>query len=173
MCVKSKLLNGSGTVWENHTCDFVCASDENLEQLMACWFSKEASLSHKATLIILKTSKRKPNWLNLQIPRMVDYLEESLPDWQKRNILRVLQDQNIPESHWGIAADQCFKYLESAKSPVAVKVFSMTVLYRLTKVVPELARELRVLIEDQYALGSPGFRARGRRVLDHLTKDGH
>ena len=49
----------------------------------------------------------------------------------------------------------------------------MTVLYNLTKKLPDLARELRLLIEEQYNLGSAGFKARGRHVLGQLKKDGH
>ena len=172
MTLKSKLLHGSGPEWESNTTERVCGDFEQFRGLMDCFYSENSRLSHRATLIILKVGERKPNWLQKQVPRMVDTLDEALPNWYKRNLLRILQFQRIPESHWGHAADQCFKYLECGETPVAVKVFSMTVIYRLTKDLPELANELRLIIEDQYPLGSPGFRARGRRILSQLSKDG-
>jgi len=49
----------------------------------------------------------------------------------------------------------------------------MTVIYNLTEQLPDLARELRLLIEDQYDLGSAGFKSRGKKVLKQLQKDGH
>jgi hypothetical protein len=80
------------------------------------------------------------------------------------NLLRILQYQTIPEAQWGHAADQCFTYLASSDEPVAVN---------LTKQLPGLARELRLMIEEQYPLGSAGFKARGRHILRKQDKDEH
>ncbi|GHN02752.1 hypothetical protein WSM22_42410 [Cytophagales bacterium WSM2-2] len=54
------------------------------------------------------------------------------------------------------------------KEPVAVRVFSMTVLGNLAVKVPELRNELIPLIEDQMPYVSAGFVSRGRKVLKQL-----
>ena len=171
--MKSILLSGSGPSWEKSTSEFVCAESSRFEDLMECLFSGDPQLAHRATLIVLQVSKRQPEWLEPQTPKMVESLDTGLSDWHKRNLLRILQYLEIPKSHWGHAADQCFKYLSSPEETVAVKVFSMSVLYNLVQELPELAGELRFLIEEQYPTGSPGFRARGRKVLGQLKKAGH
>src|SRR6187549_2304803 len=48
-------------------------------------------------------------------------------DAVKRNILRFLQDIEIPRRFYGTLADRCFSFMDS-KEPIAVRVFAMTVL---------------------------------------------
>lgn len=167
------MLNNPDPEWELSTTQYVCSHKERFDELMTCFFSGEFRLSHRATLIILKTAKLKPQWVEEQIGRMAATLDRNRPEWFRRNLLRILQNYQIPETHWGLVADECFLYLNSADQPIAIKVFSMTVILNLTKEVPELARELRISIEEQYPLGSAGFQARARKVLAQLQKEGH
>ena len=171
MDLKDILLNSED--WQNIAVSYVSASKPRFSQLMDCFYLGDFRLSHRATLIILQVIPTKPRWVAEQIPRMASTLKKELPDWYKRNLLRILQYQKIPEKQWGHVADQCFNYLASFDEPVAIKVFSMTVLYNLTRDLPDLAKELRFLIEEQYPLGSAGFKARGRKILSQLDKDGH
>lgn len=89
-------------------------------------------------------------------------------DSVKRNVVRLLQFIDIPKKHQGLAADICFKFFMDKKEPVAVRVFSMTVLGNLAVKVPELRNELIPLIEDQMPYVSAGFVSRGRKVLKQL-----
>ena len=172
MDLKAKLRE---TRYPHHQWDilsYVCEGKEQFAELISCFFSDDLWLSHRACLLILEVEKDQPTWVKEQVPAMVALLSNELPDWKKRNILRILQKQEIPEAYWGPAADQCFNYLSSPEEQVAVKVFSMSVIYNLTKEVPELARELRLLIEDPYPMGSAGFKARSRQILKQLDKNG-
>ena len=104
---------------------------------------------------------------------MVKSLNSSLPVAYKRNVLRILQNHEIPEPLWGHAAEQCFGFLNDTSEPVAVKVFSMTVIHNLTKDIPELAHELKIILEDQFDYGSAGFQSRARKILKALQKEGY
>lgn len=86
----------------------------------------------------------------------------------KRNTIRSLQFVELPGKYWGPVTDLCLKYLIDKKEPVAIRVFSMTVLYNLSKNVPEIKRELRLVIEDQLPFGSPAFTSRAKKVLSAL-----
>jgi hypothetical protein len=65
-------------------------------------------------------------------------------------------------------ANICFGYLSDPKEPIAVRVFSMTVLANMAKENPELKNEIIPIIEDQLPFGSAGFRSRGTKVLKIL-----
>jgi hypothetical protein len=45
----------------------------------------------------------------------------------------------------------------------------MTVLGNLTMALPELGKELAILIEDELPYGSAGFVSRGRKVLKQIN----
>jgi hypothetical protein len=87
----------------------------------------------------------------------------------KRNTIRLLQFINIPKPFQGVVTDICFQFLSARKEPVAVKVFSMTVLASLALNIPDLKRELILIIEDQLPLASPAFTSRARKVLKVLN----
>ncbi|GJM29962.1 MAG: hypothetical protein DHS20C17_25970 [Cyclobacteriaceae bacterium] len=159
--------------WEYHVGQYVCQHQSRFNQLIDYFYSGDALLSHRAALIILTANDLKPQWVEKQVPKLIKSLSPDTPVWFRRSILRILQYQQIPESLWGHAADQCFNYLSSGDQSVAVKVFSMTVLYNLTRRIPDLARELRLTIEAQYELGSAGYKARARKILKELARDGH
>ncbi len=86
----------------------------------------------------------------------------------KRNTVRVLQDIEIPDNLKGILAEKCFEFLTSNQEPVAVRVFSMTILANMAKKLPDLKKELSIIIEDQMPFASAGFISRGTKVLKQI-----
>jgi hypothetical protein len=124
----------------------------------AAWIVKHCADEH--TELVLP-------YFNEMIDRM---LEPGVHVAAKRNVIRILQDVDIPRRIAGKVATVCFEMLASAKEPVAVKVFSMTVLANTARQEPELKNEIRILIEQQMPTGSPGFRSRGMRILKKLEK---
>lgn len=82
-----------------------------------------------------------------------------------RNTFRLLQFVEIPKSLHGLAIETCFRFFIDRKQPVAIHVFSMTVLGNLVKVYPELKNELKLSIQAQLPYGTAGFKARARKVL--------
>lgn len=60
---------------------------------------------------------------------------------------------------------RCFEYVASPETPIAVKAFSLTVLSNFSTTYPEIASELRLIIEDQWEHATPSFRSRAKKVL--------
>ncbi|MBS1683100.1 MAG: hypothetical protein JST48_15415 [Bacteroidetes bacterium] len=86
----------------------------------------------------------------------------------KRNVLRMLQFIDIPIKQQGTVADLCFRFFTDMREPIAVRVFSMTVLANLAKKLPELKNEILPIIEDQLPYASAGFISRGKKILNEL-----
>ncbi len=106
---------------------------------------------------------------DLVLPHLKSLLMQlSVPDQHdavKRNIVRLLQFVEIPTRLQGLAVEQCFRLLQDTQEPVAIRVFSMTVLANLADHLPELKNELIPYIEDQLPYQSAGFVSRGRKLL--------
>src|SRR5688572_29595968 len=88
----------------------------------------------------------------------------------KRNTVRFLQFIDIPEELLGEAAEACFALFTDKSEPVAVKCFSMTVLFNICKKEPGLKNELKLLIEEQLPYGTAGFKARAKKTIAGLNK---
>jgi hypothetical protein len=87
----------------------------------------------------------------------------------KRNTMRLLQFIDIPKKLYGRVAEICFNFLNDKKETVAVQVFAMTVLADIVKREPDLANELRTIIEDRLPYATAGFRSRAGKVLKTLA----
>ncbi len=94
----------------------------------------------------------------------------NLHDAVRRSTMRLLQYVAIPKSLQGEVTNRCFTYLTDQRETIGVKVFSMTVLSVLSKQLPDLGRELRMILEDQLPYASPGYASRARKTLTQLSR---
>lgn len=86
-----------------------------------------------------------------------------------RHALKMLQRLPFESSPLaGQLASFCFDGLVSNLTPVAVQAHCMDILYRLTLVEPDLARELSDCIKMGMTTGSPGYKSHGRKILQSL-----
>ena len=46
----------------------------------------------------------------------------------------------------------------------------MEILFREAKKEPDLFHEIKILINDQMPLGSPGFKNKGQKILNYIHK---
>ncbi len=75
----------------------------------------------------------------------------------------------LKEDHLEKITTSCFDWL-IAKHKVAAKAYSMTSLYLLSKKFEWIRPELRMILEQNYSLGSPAYKARARQILTLINK---
>ena len=141
---------------------------DKFAQLMEIFLHGELRSSHRASWVVGHCADAHPELITPYLEVMSDALKTPRHDAAKRNIIRVFQDQEIPEALMGQVYDQCFNFLSSPQEPVAIRVFSMTVLANICQHFPELAQEVILVIEAHMPMGSPGFKSRGKRTLKQL-----
>lgn len=112
-----------------------------------------------------------PDLAKPHLPDLLKHLgKPGIHDSVKRNTIRLLQHVDIPKKLHGKVADICFSYLTNHEEPIAVRVFSMSVLERIARENPELKRELQIIIEDHLPFASAAYLSRARKVLKNLSK---
>ncbi len=151
--------------------NYIDGDRERFDKLMKLFLYDEYRVIQRAAWVVGDVARLHPQIVMPYIPEMVENLKK--PDVHiaaKRNTLRFLSETEIPEEQWGELAELCFDYLTSMEEPVAIKVFSMTVLLSIVKKVPELKDELYYAIEDQLPYGTAGFKSRGKKTLKALEK---
>ncbi len=150
--------------------DFVGTDHEKFRALMTLFFAGPYRITQRAAWVLVHCADKDPALVNPYLPHMIKVLKKNPTDAVKRNVLRTWQFIDVPDKLMGEVSELCFQYLENRMEPVAVKVFSMSVLLNITRKIPELKNELKLVIEDQLPFGSPGFRARANKVLAALDK---
>lgn len=157
---------------ENATCiaEYIGHDVDRFDALMQLFFHKEYRVSQRAAHAVSHCVDKYPSLIKPYVGQMVEHLQLNPEVAIRRNTVRLLQEQEIPEAYQGLLVEKCFEYLLSAKETVAVKAFSMTILHNLSKIYPELKPELRIVIEDTIQHGTPGIVNRGNKILAQLAK---
>lgn len=170
MDIQGTLESGHSKEITIEIADYVGISSERFAALMDCFFSDTKMISQRASWAVGLCGERHPELINPYLDRMLDLLEQPVHNAIKRNTVRIMADMEVPEELLGKAAEICFKLLDDPKAAIAVRVFSMSVLFNIVKREPDLAGELRIVLEDHYPHGSAGFKSRSRKILKALSK---
>ncbi len=151
--------------------DYIGSSPARFRELVNLFLAGPYRVTQRAAWPLSYCVRNHPDLIKPHLKKVLDHLKKTgIHDAVKRNTVRLLQDIKIPKSLQGRAADVCFEYLSNPKEPIAIRVFSMTVLANIAKENPELKNEIIPIIEDQLPYGSAGFRSRGMKVLKELKK---
>ena len=136
-------------------------------------FSNDKKLALRASWTLTKVCDRFPEIIYPYLGQIVESLNRIENESALRSLLRILSlidMEQINARQQGILADFCFKILSSGFSAIAVKAYSMEILYKLSLIYHELANELAtsilILMED----GSAGITTRGKTILRKLSE---
>lgn len=160
---KRQTLRLAGWIGQDH---------DRLAALLEIFLGKNNLLSQRAAWVLSTWAEQAPpHMLDLWLPQMVAKLREPhIHDAVKRNVVRILQHIEIPDDLIDELADSCFGFLADQKEAVAVRVFSMTVLEKICRKIPELQPELRLLLEEHLPHGTAAFKNRGQKILNRLNR---
>lgn len=147
---------------------FIGNDAKKFKELMYLFFNDEYRVVQRSAWIVNNCAENYPELIKPYIKKMIAYLQKPVHDAVRRNTVRIFQFIDIPKNLAGQVATVCFDLLQSKTEPVAVKVFSMTVLAKICKTEPEMKNELKLLIEQQLPYSTTGFLARAKKVLKQL-----
>ncbi len=146
---------------------------EIFKKLLEYSFSTERKLAFRASWTLSKVCDQFPELIYPYLSQIVEAIPEFDNESVQRSFLRIisLSDmKKLTSGHHGILADHCFAMLNSGISAIAIKAYSMEILYTLSLIYPELRNELSasiiVLMED----GSGGIIARGKMILKKISE---
>jgi 8-oxo-dGTP diphosphatase len=136
-------------------------------------FSDDKKLAFRSSWILTKVCDKYPDIIYPYLPGIVDKLGKIDNESAQRSFLRIISMSEISKisvRHHGLLADHCFAALKSGFSAIAIKAYSMEILYKLAVIYPELANELSATINLLQGEGSAGIIARGKMVMKKLAE---
>jgi 8-oxo-dGTP diphosphatase len=169
---RSMVENMMGTKEAEWLAESAIGNGEILRKLLDFSFSKDKKLSFRASWTLSKVFDKYPELMGSDIQRMIGSLESLDNESVQRSFLRMISmsDLNsLSQKQHGILADHCFKMLKSGFSAIAIKAYSMEIIYKLALIYPELANELSSTINMLQGEGSAGILARGHIILKKLA----
>ena len=136
-------------------------------------FSADKKLAFKASWTLTKVCDEVPSMIYPYLKMIISELDKIDNDSVRRSFLRIIaftDIEKIESAQHGLLADHCFRALNSGFTPIAIKAYSMEIIYNLAVIYPELANELSAslnMLQDEAA----GIKARGHIILKKLAKN--
>ncbi len=156
----------------NRMVEYVGTSETRMAELMAYFLDENLHwrYNQRAAWPLAVISDKHPQLVQAHLDALVDRLGKEGHDAVNRNISRILQDIDIPEHLEGIVYDKCYALFNNPDQAIAIRVFSMTVLFRIAKKYPEMFPELEESIRLHLPYGSAGFKNRAGKILNYIDK---
>ncbi len=149
------------------------AAEEPLmvEKLLEYSLSDDRKLAFHASWTLGKAFDADKKIVLPYLDFLVDKLFSLENDSVIRSFLRTIAGNDITDictDLHGRLADFCFGVLKSGSRPVAIKVYAMEILYKMTILYPELTNELAATISVVMNDGSGALLSRGRMIMKKL-----
>lgn len=148
---------------------WIGADADRLAALIDIFLGDEYRLTQRSAWVVRYVGEKHPDMMKPYYPMLLEAMDhQPVHDAVKRNTLNVFEDVEIPAEYYDALADHCFNYLSDPKEPIAIRCASMTVLEKITRQIPELRQELRLLLEEQLEFESAGIRSRAKKTIKKL-----
>ena len=141
-------------------------------KLLEFSFSENKKLAFHSSWTLTKVCDKYPQLIVPHLGLIIESLVRLDNESTERSFLRIISltaMENVSPKHHGILADHCFRALNSQFSDIAIKAYSMEILYNLTLLYPEFANELALSIGMLQVGGSAGILSRGRAIIRKLS----
>jgi hypothetical protein len=171
MDLHKALLASQAKAQVNRIVNYIGSDAKRFDILVKLFLTGPYRVTQRAAGPLSYCIERSPHLANGKLGTLLSAADSRIAgDAVKRNVVRLLQFIEIPKRNHGRVVALCSRLLSSSGEPIAVRVFSMTVLSRLSKVYPELKEELKLVIESHLPLASPAFQSRARKVLKEIKE---
>ncbi len=165
------LLKGNSRSYTDFVADIVLKRPELVSELWEIYLDIEEPVSRRAAWIIDTASENIPSWVEPFLPQLIAKLPEFNHDGLKRHALRMIARSPFPVGTEGELLNIAFEWLVSITESVAVKMYCIQILYRISETEPDILQELYDTIEFQMADGTPGFKSIGSKLMHRIDKD--
>ncbi len=170
--LRSMVVNMMGRKEAEWLADSAVENAEIFRKLLEYSFSKDRKLAFRASWTLSKVHDRYPDLIGVDLQLIIGSLDSLENESVQRSFLRIISMSDLgplSQKQHGILAEHCFKMLNSGFSAIAIKAYSMEIIYKLAIIYPELANELSSTINMLQGEGSAGIQARGHIILKKLA----
>ncbi len=170
MDLEHALLSDRSKAQISRIVDYVGQDQERFDHLWSLFFVENDVLVQRAGWAISYCIESNPVFISSHYDQILKILQNPPGEAALRNVLRGLQFVSVPELYQGNVYDLCFRHLMSRDSPVAVRVFSLQVLFNICRDIPELRDDLEGVLLDCEQFDFPAMKARIKNLRKELEK---
>jgi len=166
MDLQKALLKEHSKAQTDKIVNWVGKDKKRFAELMRLFFIGEYRLTQRTAWPMSYCVIAHPELIKPYFGKLIKLMKQpGIHDAVTRNIVRLLQEIEIPKKYQGEIMTICFDFVSSLSVPVAVKAFSLTILEHLASKYPEIIPELKLIIEERWEHETAAFRQRAKKIL--------
>lgn len=171
---KGKVVKASYKKDWQELADHCLSSKEAFFLLMKYFLEGEYRLQQCASNVVAKVHDQAPKLFVDYLPKIIGLLyKQGVSDAVKRNATRLLQTidlKTLDEENIGLLVNSCFSIVQNNNEAIAIRAFSMTILYNAVMIYPDLKNELRPILLEIIDYGSAGEKSRAQKIMKLQNK---
>lgn len=129
-----------------------------------------APYNWRAAWVVDHIQQQFPHLINPFVTTYIKSLPTVKSDGVKRHILKIACQMSVDEIEEGELIDLCFKWMQSALTPIANKAHCIEIVYKVTCRYPDLANEFGLILEEIAINGSKGEKSKAKKILDKIRQ---
>ena len=165
-------LTDSSRALADLTANIIYDNPKMLDNLTELALSEESPYAQRAARVMSICSIQYPELFSPYRQQIIKKMASLRNEAVIRSLLQIYAE--IPlvykQKEKSVLLNICFDLLVAQNTPVAIKVYSMEILYKLSCEIPDIGLELQNIIENQMPFSSAGFKSRGGKILKKLAK---
>lgn len=171
MDIRNEALREHSKVNTLRIVDHILANPSTTNELISLFFNDTYRVTQRLAWVVGILAEKKPSLIKPYLPDMIKLFGDTTKhDAIRRNIVRTLQNIEIPENCESELYMYCMDALVNNEEAIAIRCFSMTVLYNIASKYPDLKNELKEVLLLLNEVESAGFKSRSRKIRHLLTK---
>lgn len=169
MDIRTQLLEEHSKENSKLIAKYIGENKSRVEELLNLFLGEEYRVTQRSSMVFAIISDKYPDLLAPHIERLVGVLcNKETIESVLRVTVRFFQFYKIPEAFEGVVLERCYELLKDLEKGVAIRAFSIAIIYNISEPYSELKNELKLVLEDLYTEGSPGLEGRRRTYLKKL-----
>ena len=134
---------------------------------------QNSKFSQRAARIVTYSIEYRPDLFGKYIDEILYYIEHTHDESIKFCFLKIFTFCKLPkdDEKLGLLTKIAFDAMEAKVKRIAVRVYAIDILYRLSQIIPDLKRELLYLLEKYLEDAPPAFANRALRYIKMLKKE--
>jgi hypothetical protein len=142
-------------------------------QLFNLALSQKAKYSQRAARVVYYYFEKNPQDYSVYLIKILERLPYISNESLKFSLLRVFTICKLPkdDEFLGLLTKICIDSLEAKVKRIAIKVYAIDILYRISQIIPEFKNELLYQIEKYKDSSSMAYLCRAQRISENLIKE--
>jgi hypothetical protein len=146
---------------------------ELFPSLLALAEEQKSKYSQRAARIVTYSIEKRPDLFGQYINEILYFIEITHDESIKFCFLKVFTFCELPEDEekLGLLTKIAFDATMAKVERIAVRIYAIDILYRISQLIPELKRELLYVLEKYMQDAPPAFSNRATKYMNMLKKE--